>query len=80
MPTSLTSSQQELAKEVLLRHGASTPLLAALDRNELSADQAKALGDAATEDLAATGFNAEYTLTELGERLEDLIDALNVAD
>jgi len=34
-------------------------------------------GDLATEDLAASGFDAAYAPTSLGKQLEDLIDALN---
>jgi hypothetical protein len=77
MPDGLTSAQRVLATEVVLRRGADPQLLAALERHDLSGDERKTLGDLATVDLAESGFDGDYAPTDLGRRLEELIDALN---
>ena len=79
MPDDLTPAQRALAQEVALRHGASPQLLGALERDELTDDERNALGDLVTEDLAVHGFDADHRPTDLGRRLEDLIDVLNSA-
>lgn len=77
MPTTLLPAQRALAREIVLRHGADPELLAALDRDALTDAERRTLGDLATRDLAARGFDIDYAPTTLGEQLEDLIDALN---
>jgi hypothetical protein len=77
MVYALPPAQHALAKEVVLRHGADPALLAALDREALTDAERDALCDLATGDLATRGFDLDYAPTELGEELEDLIDALN---
>jgi hypothetical protein len=73
----LSPGQRWLAREVVLRHGANSELLDALERDQLTDAERRALGDLATEDLAARGFDADYAPTTVGKRLEELIDALN---
>ena len=52
-------------------------ILDALDREALTDAERRALGDLATKDLAARGFDADYRPTTLGRQLEDLIDVLS---
>ena len=75
----LTPEQRALAKQVVTRKSADPELLSALDRDELTHAERRAIGDLATEDLAARRFDADYGTTTLGDELEDLIDALNHA-
>jgi hypothetical protein len=77
VPFPLSPEQCGLAKQIVLRRGADSELLAALDRGELTDAERVALGDLATEELAASGFDADYEPTTSGNQLEDLIDALN---
>jgi hypothetical protein len=62
---------------VAVRQGASIELLDALDRGELLGGKRAALGDLITTDLAQRGFGDDYRPTDLGRKLEDLIDVLN---
>jgi hypothetical protein len=73
----LSPELRALAKQVVMLHGANGELLDALDREELTDTERRAIGDLATEDLATRGFDADYATTTLGDQLEDLIDALN---
>ena len=61
MPSPLTPEQCGLAKQIVLRHGANSELLAALARDELTDAERVALGD--LEELAASGFDADYEPT-----------------
>ena len=78
MGDGLNLDQRALAREIATRHHLGAELLDALARATLTPGQKKLLADYATEDLARSGFDLNYKLTDVGGRLEDLIDALLV--
>jgi hypothetical protein len=77
MQRQLSASEIKLLTEVVKRTKGDASLLSALQRGKLSEDEACALGDIATEELARRGFDADYEPTSYGRRLEDVIDALS---
>jgi hypothetical protein len=76
MRRQLSASEIELLTEVVKRIEGDASLVAALQRGKLSEDEAIALGDIATEELARHGSDADYEPTSYGRRLEDVIDGL----
>jgi hypothetical protein len=72
----LRAAEVELLTQVVERTTHDASLLAALERGQLTATEARALGDLATKELAERGFDADYKPTPSGLRLEDVIDAL----
>jgi hypothetical protein len=75
----LSASEVELLTEIVKRTAGDASLLSALQRGELSDEEARVLGDVATEELARSGFDADYGPTSYGRKLEDVIEALSEA-
>ena len=59
------------------RRSSESPLVDALRDGQLNDDEADALLDLVTDELAERGFDDAYEPTPHGRRLEDIIDVLN---
>lgn len=67
----------EFLTEVVQRRSSDPSLMDALRRDQLTDDEADALLDLVTDELAERGFDDRYEPTPHGRRLEDMIDVLN---
>ncbi len=76
MRRDLTPTEVDLLTEIVRRHGADASLADALRNGRLTDEDVGNLGTAVTEELARSGFDADYQPTAYGRQLEDIIDAL----
>ena len=77
MRRQLKPAEVELLTEVVQRRSSDSPLVDALRDGQLNDDEADALLDLVTDELAERGFDDTYEPTPHGRRLEDIIDVLN---
>ena len=77
MGRQLKPTEVEFLTEIVQRRSRDSSLVEALQRGQVSDDEAGVLLDLVTDELAERGFDDRYEPTAHGRRLEDMIDVLN---
>ena len=73
----LKPTDVEFLTKVVQHRSGDSSLVEALQGGQLNDDEADAVRDLVTDELAERGFDDRYEPTAHGRRLEDLIDVLN---
>jgi hypothetical protein len=77
MRRQLNPAEVEFLVELVRRRAGAPSLVDALRRGRLNDDDAEALLDLVTDELAERGFDDRYAANPQGRTLEEIIDALN---